>query len=235
MFPEQPRACSCRAEDCKILLLWDRYVYMRWGAYRDLRRQHVDSATVLLELGFVLTRVLTSVYLCFPKDCKLRDVFSLTSLSGSTWWRKHAMKHVCALICFILAAASLQQAQGRAARTLLQTASSEADAAAWVTANLTGPSLNVQAASTSVAQAASSAKSSGSSSSTALASAFVNVLLSGGETSVGNATATAFSQALSSTKGDAGSQQVIAQAYTSAVLSLHRDNQVQVTCNMAFT
>ena len=134
---------------------------------------------------------------------------------------------VCALICLVFAVSSLHQGQARPARALLQTASSEAEAAAWVTANLTGPSPNVQAASTAVAQAASSASSSGGASSTALASAFVNVLLSGSGAS-GNATANAFSQALSSTKNDAGSQQVIAQAYSSAVLSLYNSNQVEV-------
>lgn len=134
---------------------------------------------------------------------------------------------ICAFICLLLAVASLQQGQARPARALLQTASSEADAASWVTANLTGPSPNVQAASTAVAQAAASAKSSGSASSTALASAFVNVLLRG-DGGTGNATAKAFSQALSDTKNDAGSQQVIAQAYSSAVLSLYEANQIKV-------
>ena len=134
---------------------------------------------------------------------------------------------VCTLICLILAVASLQQGHARPARALLQTASAEAEAAAWVTANLTGPSPNVQAASTAVAQAASSATSSGSASSTALASAFVSVLLNG-NAAAGNATASAFSQALANTKTDAGSQQVIAQAYSSAVLSLYNANQVEV-------
>lgn len=138
-------------------------------------------------------------------------------------------KTFCALLCLLLAVASFQPSQARPARALLQTASSssEADAASWVQANLTGPSPNVQAASSAVAQAALSATSSGSASSSALTSAFVNVLLNAGDVSA-NATASAYSQALTQTKGDTNSQQVIAQAYSAAILSLYQAGQVEV-------
>lgn len=133
------------------------------------------------------------------------------------------------MLCLVLAVASLQQGEARPARALLQTslAFSEADAASWVTANLTGSSPDVQAASSAVAQAASMATSSGSASSSALASAFVSVLLSA-DTVTGNATAEAYAQALTNTIGDSNSQQVIAQAYSSAILSLYQANQVEV-------
>ena len=136
---------------------------------------------------------------------------------------------VCAMLCLVLTVASVQQAEARPARALLQTASafSEADAASWVTANLTGSSPNVQAASTAVAQAASMATSSGSASSSALASAFVSVLLSA-DNVTGNATAEAYAQALTNTIDDSNSQQVIAQAFSSAILSLYQANQVEV-------
>lgn len=138
------------------------------------------------------------------------------------------MRSACAILCLVVAAASLQQGEARPARALLQTASSfsEADAAAWVTANLTG-SPNVQAASSAVAQAASMAISSGSTSSSALASAFVSVLLNA-DSAIGNATAEAYAQALTNTIDDSNSQQVIAQAYSSAILSLYQANQIEV-------
>ena len=134
------------------------------------------------------------------------------------------------MLCLVLAVAGLQQGRARPARSLLQTSSafSEADAASWVTANLTGSSPNVQAASFAVAQAASMATSSGSASSSALASAFVSVLLSASDTVTGNATAEAYAQALTNTIDDSNSQQVIAQAYSSAILSLYQANQVEV-------
>ena len=131
------------------------------------------------------------------------------------------------LLCIVVLLATLCTGHARPARGLLQTAFTEADAASWVQANLTGSSPNVQAASTAVAQAATLATSSGSTSSSALASAFVNVLLNGNNVS-GNATASAYSLALTQTKGNDNSQQIIAQAYSSAILSLYQANQVEV-------
>lgn len=65
------------------------------------------------------------------------------------------LQGACAILCLILSAASLQQGEARPARAVPQTTSSlsEADAAAWVTGNLTG-TPNVQAAASAAAQVA---------------------------------------------------------------------------------
>ena len=138
------------------------------------------------------------------------------------------MKFVtCTSLFLLLVCASL--ARARPARDLLQSssASSVAEAASWVSTNLTSTSPNVQAAASAVAQSAASATSSGSSSSSALASAFVSALVDGNATS-GNATAQAYALALTNTSGNANNQQGIAQAYSSAVLSFYQANNVEV-------
>ena len=132
------------------------------------------------------------------------------------------------LLCLVLAITSLQFTHARPARSLLQSASasSEAQAASWVSANLTSSSPNATAASYAVAQAAASATSSGHAS-TDLASAFVTALVKGDAAS-GNATAQAFALALTNTSGNSNNQQTIAQAYSSAVLSFYEANNIQV-------
>ena len=132
------------------------------------------------------------------------------------------------LVCMLLAAISLQLGQARPTRALLQSSStsSEAQAASWVSANLTGSSPNAQAASFAVAQAAAFATASGHAS-TDLASAFVSALVQGDATS-GNATAQAYALALTNTSGNSNNQETIVQAYSSAVLSFYEANNIEV-------
>lgn len=136
------------------------------------------------------------------------------------------MKSSLIVLCLCLALT----VSGRDNRKLLQdpasllSASAEAQAAAYVQANLTATPPNVIAASSAIAQAATSSTGGYSS---ALASAFANTLLSANNVS-GNATAQALSSAFTSASSNGTTTATIAQSYASALLSFYNTNNVAV-------